>query len=414
MNACAIVSEYNPLHRGHRYQLERARELSGCGRLVAIMSGHFTQRGIPAVADKWERARAALAAGADLVLELPAGYALQPAEWFARGAVGILSDLGVVTHLSFGAETDDPELLRELAALLLREPEALSRSVKKHLALGLSHPAARSAAVGEYLRETAGEERADAACAALRCPNNILGILYMQALTFLSSPIRPVVVRRAGKGYHDPTIGEAFASATAVRQAIFDGRPWRRAVPETTAAALDACFARGHGPADWRDFEKMLLYRLRTMSAGELERLPDMAEGLDRRIAAAAARGGSFAEFLGNAKVRRYASARLQRAAVHALLGMTGDDVRAFRAELPRYARVLGFREEARPLLARMGREARIPVVTRPGRFRPADAATARLWALDVRATDVYSLALSHEKDRRSGRDFTQPLIRFP
>jgi predicted nucleotidyltransferase len=156
----------------------------------------------------------------------------------------------------------------------------------------------------------------------------------------------------------------------------------------------------------------MLLHRLRTMSAEEYERLPDMTEGLENRIAAAAALGGSFAEFILNAKVRRYASSRLQRAAVHALLGITGDDVRAFRAELPRYARVLGFREEARPLLARISREARIPVVTRPGRFRPADDAMERLWALDVRATDVYSLALSQEKDRRSGRDFTQPLIR--
>ena len=175
MKVCAIAAEYNPLHHGHLHQLEMARKMSECDYIMAIMSGNFTQRGNPALVDKWTRTRMALAAGIDLVLELPAGYALQPAEWFARGAVGILEGLGVVTHLSFGAETDDTALLSSLAALLMDEPEALSRLTKEYLQKGKSHPAARADAVRRYIDETDGRDSADRAYKALCSPNNILG-----------------------------------------------------------------------------------------------------------------------------------------------------------------------------------------------------------------------------------------------
>lgn len=413
MGVCAIVAEYDPLHLGHRYHLGEARARSRCEHVVVVMSGNFTQRGTPSMTDKWSRARMALAAGADIVLELPAGYAVQTAEWFAKGAVGILTALGVVTHLSFGAETENPALLRELAALTLREPEGVSRLIRLNLARGLSHPAARAEALCAHMRSESGEERAGEARLALRAPNNILGILYMRALAQMRSQIEPVVIARRGAGYHERDIAGAMSSATAIRAAILEGRDWNEAVPDTTCAILTECLDRGHGPVSWRDFERMLLFRLRTMTPGELAELPDIAEGLHNRIAAAAAAGGSFEDLMRHAKVRRYGATRLTRAAVHALLAMTRGDVETFRTRFPLYARVLGLRESARPLLARIARRAAIPVITRPSRFKPEEGAMERLWALDLRATDLYSLALQNESDRRSGRDYTQPLIRL-
>ena len=113
---CGVICEYNPLHRGHAHHLERARALTGADFVVCAMSGPFVQRGEPAVLDKWTRAQAALLAGADLVLELPALFAVRAAPDFAFGGAALLAGLGVVTHLSFGAEDADLAHLTDLAA----------------------------------------------------------------------------------------------------------------------------------------------------------------------------------------------------------------------------------------------------------------------------------------------------------
>ena len=115
MKTVGIICEYNPFHLGHRRQLELVRQTLGEDTaIVCVMSGNYVQRGEPARWDKFTRARAALACGADVVLELPLTCALRSAEGFARGGVEILTRFGAEV-LSFGAECGDGELLMELA-----------------------------------------------------------------------------------------------------------------------------------------------------------------------------------------------------------------------------------------------------------------------------------------------------------
>ena len=83
MKTVGIIAEYNPFHKGHAYQIQKARELSGADYVVAVMSPDFVQRGSVALADKWTRTGMALLGGADLVLELPVCYACASAEYFA-------------------------------------------------------------------------------------------------------------------------------------------------------------------------------------------------------------------------------------------------------------------------------------------------------------------------------------------
>ena len=60
MKLAAIIAEYNPFHNGHKYQIDKARELLGDDlAIVAIMSGNYTQRGELAIADKTYRATTA-------------------------------------------------------------------------------------------------------------------------------------------------------------------------------------------------------------------------------------------------------------------------------------------------------------------------------------------------------------------
>ena len=198
MKVCGVICEYNPFHNGHAHQLSRAKKLTNADFLVCAMSGAFVQRGEPACLDKWTRAEAALRGGADLVLELPALFAVRAAQDFAFGGVSLLDALGVVTHLSFGAENDDLALLTRLS-----RPETAEESerIRQGLAQGLSHPAARTAALGVPTP-----------------PNVILAAEYLRTLQKLDSRILPVPVKRDSE-HRDETL-HSMASATAIRAAL--------------------------------------------------------------------------------------------------------------------------------------------------------------------------------------------------
>ena len=150
MKIAGIIAEYNPFHNGHAFHVLETRRATGCDWVIACMAGHFTQRGEPAALSKWARARMALACGVDAVFELPALFAVRPADTFALGGVAILGGLGADV-LSFGCETDDMALIRALADIKGTEPEAVSLRVREKLDAGMSHARARGEAVGEYL-----------------------------------------------------------------------------------------------------------------------------------------------------------------------------------------------------------------------------------------------------------------------
>ena len=117
-----IVAEYNPWHKGHKYQLEESMKLCRAEYSVGIMNGDFTQRGEPALLDKWTRAEMALAGGLDLVVELPFYFGCNSAEYFAKGAVELAMATGTITHLGFGSESGDIENIKKVARFLADEP----------------------------------------------------------------------------------------------------------------------------------------------------------------------------------------------------------------------------------------------------------------------------------------------------
>ena len=192
MNVLGIVTEYNPLHNGHIHHLKESLAVSSADAAVCVMSGNFVQRGEPAIVDKWIRAEIALNSGMDLVIELPAVYALSSAELFAFGAIKILDSLGFVSSICFGSETGVLEPLDAVAEILSNEPEEYKVFLKKFLEKGLSYPAARESALNEFF----GADMAEVVSSS----NNILGIEYLKALKRLNSPIRAFTIRRIGAG----------------------------------------------------------------------------------------------------------------------------------------------------------------------------------------------------------------------
>lgn len=367
MAIVGIICEYNPFHNGHRHQFDLIRERVPGARIVCLMSGCFTQRGEPALHAPLDRAQAALHAGADLVLELPCAFAVRDAEHFALGGVEILTRLGFVTHLSFGAE-DDIAPLQAAAALLEAPTQAYTLALKSGLSDGLSLAAAQGRALSACLP---GEPP------VWEKPNNILALCYLRALRRLHSPLLPLPVRREGDYHADTLNGHARPSASAVRRAFLAGD-----FPAADAACPAPLPRRPICPPDALD--RVWLYKLRGMSAEALRCLPDCTEGLENRLLACARQAVSREELLSLLKTRRYAHARLSRLCAHALLDM---DAATFAHARPGYVRLLGFRRDARELLSLL-RESGIPVIA-----KAADGDRANpLYALDIRAYDLWAL----------------------
>ena len=387
MKIAGIIAEYNPFHSGHAHHIRETRRLSGCDYVLVCMAGSFTQRGEAACLDKWSRARAALLCGADAVFELPALWAVRSADAFARGGAAILSGLGC-DILSFGCETADMELLWRLAELGETEPAPVSEAIRAGLAAGKSHARARGEALAEYL---------GVAPELLNAPNLILSVEYLRAIRELNSPLRPLAVPRVGD-YRDTALG-AFASASAIRAALARGERTAAlgCVPEAAREIVSAAPGM-HAPDD------LLLHALRSMNDAQLASLPGADEGLDRRLARCAREAATQAELIDMLKCKRYTRARLARLCAHALLGFTRELLRAH--PLPARARLLGMREDARPLLAELSARATLPIVSDPVKLRDDPA-----FQLECRATDLRALCCDDPAQRRAGQEFTQKFV---
>ncbi len=377
MKICGIIAEYNPFHSGHAYHISQARRQ--CSHIIVVMSGNFVQRGEPSLFDKRTRCRVALEHGADLVLELPFSYAVSGADRFAQGAISILNGLGCVDMLSFGCETDDIAALERAASLLAEEPPAYQAALRTYLDRGMPFAAARSAAL-----ESLG-------IPADRRPNAILAVEYLKHLKKSGSAIRPLPILRQGSGYHDSALSSGFPSATALRTLLEDGGSLPPGEPSATI----------HAPAVFfRDAFPYILYRLRTMTLAQLRNIPEVGEGLEYRLEQAARSHCSPDAFLQQVKSKRYAMSRIKRALIHALLGVTAEQLSLIHQQPP-YARVLGIKKESLFLLSLLSQHASIPVVTRPASLEHPGL------ALDILAGDIYSL-LAHAPARL---DYTQPLL---
>ena len=213
MKILGIITEYNPFHKGHAWQLETTKKICEADGVMILMSGSITQRGDFAIINKWERTQLALASGVDLVCELPFGYACQSAEAFARGGVKILNATGVCDFLSFGSELGELEPLKSLATILAKEPPEFKRLLTIALGTGVSFPKAREQAIRSLLGQKAST--------LLATPNNILAIEYLKALIVANSTITPITVKRQGAGYHSLD-SKDYLSATGIRKILLE------------------------------------------------------------------------------------------------------------------------------------------------------------------------------------------------
>ncbi len=403
MKIAAIITEYNPLHRGHAYQLEEVRRRSGADSIIVLMSGDYVQRGCPAIFDKFLRAEMALLCGADLVLELPCACAAASAPRFAQGAVALLQGLGVVDQLWFGSEAGQIEPFLALADLLSQEPACYRHGLQAALSEGHSFPKARMLALAACLPEfnlpfaTEGDLQA-----FLLAPNNILGLAYCQALLQTGSNIQPKTLQRIGSGYHSSSLSKGYSSATAIRQFLLKQDP--TAIQDQVPARIypliqRACQANTCLQED--DFSLPLRYQLLKETESSLNQYLDLPRDLARRILRLQNQYASFSQFSLLLKTRNDTLTHIQRALLHILLGIRPQDAAA--ACSPAFARILGL-GACPELLSSIKKEGSLPLVSKPGSLPPG------CYEKDLFASNLYESLKAQKSHQPFVHEYSRPL----
>lgn len=404
MIVSGIIAEYNPLHNGHLYHINATRQLTGADYIVCVMSSNFVQRGEAAIVNKWFRTQMALAAGIDIVIELPSLYATQNAEQFAFNAVKLLNSTGIIDYLCFGSESGDLSSLITTANLLHDEPLKLKSVIKEKLSQGMSYPSAIAQALS-YINSDFS-----------LTPNNILALEYIKALKKLNSQIKPVTVKRLYSSYNSTALQGEISSATSIRKTILERslayEGIQRAIPEFSKSILSNAFQRGYGPISMDAISLVILHELRKMPLTQLRNISDISEGLEYRIKEAAKEAGTFEMLIKLAKTKRYTWARIQRAIIHAMLGITDEMIHNLHIEGgPQYIRILGFSESGRKLLKHIDAKCSLPILSKAADYKNVLPAIGRtLFETEIYATDLYSLAYPNAELRRAGNEFTQDL----
>lgn len=410
MKTVGIIAEYNPFHNGHKYQIQKAKELTGADYCIVVMSGDFVQRGAPAIMDKYLRTRAALSCGADLVLELPVYYALQSAEYFATGAVTLLDKLGVVDTLCFGSECGDTGLLIEFADSLLCESETFKNILKSEMKSGATYPEARNKALLSSNRELAQHME------VLGSPNNILGIEYCKALKRRNSPISALSIKREGSSYHDASMSEIYCSALAIRESIHSTGTLSYVcdtVPDSVYSLMKEAYEKTF-PIFPSDVSSILHYCLLSREKEGYTDCPDIDKDLSDRISRKLPDYLSFENFCELVKSKNRTYTRISRSLMHILLHMTKKDLQDFVADdYIYYARILGFQKDSTALLSSIKEKTQIPLISKLAdtSFSP-DSNAQRMLEKDICASHIYQSMVQNKFGQHNNLSLTNEFKR--
>ena len=407
MRVVGIVAEFNPFHNGHEYLIKKAREIVNDPRAIVmpVMSGFFTQRGLPAICPPSVRAKQALLCGADVVLELPFSFSCAPSSRFAEGAISELVSTGVITDIAFGVDTDDTELLKKLASLN-PDDEEFNSKLNEYISTGISFPEARAKAIKDIANSRGIGGDLDQ---VLSSPNSILALDYLLALKKIDkmNRINVIMIKREGDGYHAAEAESSFASATTIRKLISETAPgFSRSEIATKLNGLMPDLSLGvmlssnsGGTFEFPDYVDYIRDSMLTASsASGMEHTAYMTDGLsgyirnfacDIRPDTISGKDPDLKVFESKISTKRYTLSRIYRALASL---MAGQDNSCLNIKRPPYIRVLGFNQEGKYCLKIMGKCAKIPVINRPSdclELQSENENLKKIFELDMRAASL-------------------------
>lgn len=355
-----VIAEYNPFHLGHRYQIEKIKELYPDSIIIAIISTNFTQRGDISLLNKWNKATICLNEGIDLVIELPTLYATQSADIFAYGAISILNKFKIDT-LVFGSETNDINSFTTLANIQINNPK-YPELVKNYLSLGLNYPTAMSKALKELTNTKIDK------------PNDLLALSYIKEIIKNNYPITPISIKRTND-YHSNSLqnNTNIINASLIREMFLNNQDISPYIPNNTKELLYQYLSLNKAYI-------LLKYNI-INNENNLSTYLDIEEGLDKRILKYLDTSHTWIDLVNNLKTKRYTYNKINRTLLHLLLNIKKEDN---TKEI--YLRVLGFNNKGREYLKKLKKDTNLDIFTSYRKNK------SPLLDLEYHSTYIYSL----------------------
>lgn len=412
MKVCACICELNPFHNGHEYLLREARRITQADYMIAVMSGDFVQRGIPAICDKYARSAQALMGGADLVIELPVMYATASADYFAVGAVSAIVNLGCVDAIVFGSECGDLNLLRSCAGLKEESDPGLHI-----LSQGADSEKTKNYKITQLLKEGMSYAKAYATVTGNEfASNDMLAVRYLKSLEMLDSDIEPVCIKRKGGNYLDK--GDGAQSAMAVRQKIQNREDFAHLIPKYVYRNLEGIYKKSF-PIVTDDLSIQLYTVIsRVIDEEETDGCPlsaymDVSENIAGRIRSNIGKYKDYESFVGLVHSKEYTKSRIYRALLHILLDIRKDDYPyALEDCSVSYVRILGFRKSSAALLSQIKETCLVPVISKAGDAASIlDDDALYLFNKDIKAANFYDMAATFKFGKDPAHDFTREVV---
>lgn len=359
MKIIGLIAEFNPFHNGHKYLIEQIRHTHQADIIVCVMSGHFLQRGEPAIINKWQRAKVAVLNDVDIVIDLPYIASVQPADIFALRAIEILNQFKI-THLAFGCEvTDIIELNHQVEAIAQSQDK-----IYQHMQQGLSYAQATLRALPHLSLQ----------------PNHILALAYLKAINKINTHIQPIVIKRTASHYHDTLPQhQHIASATAIRQLIKQQQPYQNYIPSNSHSIISTQLKH-----DINDYWLILKTLLVHQTPDSLANIYDMREGLAYRFIKFWQQAHSYEHFIQLMATKRYSIPRIQRCCCH-LLTQTTQQIGT--ADMAKYYQILAFTTVGQHYLKKLKSTVAMPLFT-----THINQKNAHHFAHDIRVSQLYSL----------------------
>lgn len=365
LNKIGIVCEYNPFHNGHKYHIDKIKELYPDSMIILIMSGCFTERGEISILNKWDKTRIALENNVDLVIEMPIFYSTNSADIFAYGAIKLMSYLEIDT-IVFGSETNDIELFNKIVDVQLNDP-SYDELVKDYMDEGNNYPTSMSKALYDITN------------VKIINPNDLLALSYIKQIRLQELNITPVSILRTND-YHESDLSSNIVSASTIRNLIKDNQSITNYVPN----GVSECLIK-----DFKDnYFKLLKYKL-IDEIDELDKYVDVSEGLDNRIKKFILKVNSLDELIENIKTKRYTYNRLNRVFIHIITNMKKENIDTLR-EI-NYIRVLGFSKIGKSYLKYLKELDCIPFITNYSQIEDSNL------DYELRTTFIYNLITNQE-----------------
>ena len=382
MNFCGLICEFNPFHNGHKYIIEEAKKLTGLD-VVCLMSGDFVQRGTPAIIDKYERAKSAILAGANAVLELPTIYACSNAENFATGAIKIFKSLEIKT-LVFGIEDTNIEILKQIAKLKLENSERFKLAFKNEIQNGINY----NTALKRSIAKTIGD---DSVFEILNKPNNILAIEYLTAILKLDADIEPIAINRTDNGYVSEKPNNEFLSASAIRDKILANEYYSKFVPEF--AILPYYFSK----ENLETLDSLNLLTIRSLSVEKLSKHYDYSEGIEYRVKKICDSASSLSQAKNEIATPRYRIARVTKLLLYPLLCVTKDVVDVSQKTKP-VVKVLAIQKNNKFLISNANKR-KISLIVTNKDYDNLSANQKKIASIDLLASNIYSCITNRPND---------------